>query len=63
MAFGAFGKRGATGIKPQPDEDGILEGITSLHSWIKSQTMIKPNQPKMKGKHGGSKYDEVTFFG
>jgi hypothetical protein len=25
-----------------PTENGLLEGISSLHSWIKSQTMIKP---------------------
>ena len=58
MSLGAFGKRG-TALKSQQKEDehGILEGISSLHSWIKSQTMIKPNQ-KMKGKHGAM-YDEV----
>ena len=60
MSFGAFGKRGGT-AKPGKGEDdhGILEGISSLHSWIKSQTMIKPNQ-KMKGKHAAM-YDEVSI--
>lgn len=60
MSFGAFGKRGGI-AKPGKGEDehGILEGISSLHSWIKSQTMIKPNQ-KMKGKHAAM-YDEVSL--
>ena len=26
-----------------PTENGLLEGISSLHSWIKSQTMIRPH--------------------
>ena len=57
MSFGAFGKRGVA--KPgQDDQHGILEGISSLHSWIKSQTMIKPNQ-KMKGKHAPM-FDEAS---
>ena len=59
MSFGAFGKRGA--VKPgqgADDQHGILEGISSLHSWIKSQTMIKPNQ-KMKGKHAAL-FDEAS---
>ena len=55
--FGAFGKRGAA---PAADTDGhgLLEGISSLHSWIKSQTMIRPNQ-KVNGKPGGA-YEEVS---
>ena len=60
MNFGPFGKRGGL-AKPGKgdDEHGILEGISSLHSWIKSQTMIKPNQ-KMKGKT--AMYDEVSLL-
>ena len=58
MNFGPFGKRGVAKPGKGDDEHGILEGISSLHSWIKSQTMIKPNQ-KMKGKHAAM-YDEVN---
>lgn len=59
MSMGPFGKRGP--VKPgqaADDQNGILEGISSLHSWIKSQTMIKPNQ-KMKGKHAPM-FDEAS---
>ena len=61
MALGSFGKKpafgkktmGAFGKKTKPDSaeaeaHGLLEGISSLHSWIKSQTMMKPTT-KMKG--------------
>ena len=58
MNFGPFGKRGMAKPGKGDDEHGILEGISSLHSWIKSQTMIKPNQ-KLKGKHAAL-YDEVN---
>ena len=40
------------------DEDGnhgILEGISSLHSWIKTQTMIRP------AKLGGVKREGAGF--
>ena len=57
MSIGAFGKRGGPKAAQVDDQQGILEGISSLHSWIKSQTMIKPNQ-KMKGK--GQMYEEVS---
>ena len=57
MSMGAFGKRGGPKAAQVDDQQGILEGISSLHSWIKSQTMIKPNQ-KMKGK--GQMYEEVS---
>ncbi len=51
----------AGGSDPSEEPHGILEGISSLHSWIKTQTMIRPH-PKMpsqgaKGKLG--MYDEV----
>ena len=60
MNFGPFGKRGGLAKAGKgDDEHGILEGISSLHSWIKSQTMIKPNQ-KMKGKT--AMYDEVSLL-
>ena len=36
------------------DAHGILEGISSLHSWIKTQTMIRPN--KLAVKRDGSVY-------
>ena len=35
-----------------PTENGLLEGISSLHSWIKSQTMIKP-AGREKDTHSG----------
>ena len=39
-------------------QHGILEGISSLHSWIKTQTMIRP--AKLGGGGGGKRegYDE-----
>ena len=55
---GGGGGGGADGGEPH----GILEGISSLHSWIKTQTMIRPH-PGMgrRGKLGG--YDEVSGEG
>ena len=40
---------------------GILEGISSLHSWIKSQTMIRPN--KIVKKKPEDNYDDVSKTG
>lgn len=51
-------KSAGGGADKQEDSHGILEGISSLHSWIKTQTMIRPHQKK-GGKHGAV-YDEVT---
>ena len=53
-AAGAFGKKPG-GLEPK-DEHGLLEGISSLHSWIKSQTMIRPNR---KAKTNQDVYDPV----
>ena len=40
-------------VKPvEDDAHGILEGISSLHSWIKTQTMIRP--AKLGVKREGS---------
>ena len=51
MGIGAFGKKALPGMDSGNKEDhGLLEGISSLHSWIKSQTMMKPTT-KMRGKH------------
>nr|XP_040567096.1 dynein intermediate chain 1, axonemal-like isoform X1 [Lepeophtheirus salmonis] len=36
------------------DAHGILEGISSLHSWIKTQTMIRPSTKSTKGKGGAT---------
>ncbi len=49
-------KKSASDQKPE-EAHGILEGISSLHSWIKTQTMIRPHQ-KRGGKQGAV-YDEV----
>ena len=42
--------------KGKADEEahGILEGISSLHSWIKTQTMIRPTKL-------GKKKDDMSF--
>ena len=41
------------------EADGILEGVSSLHSWIKNQTVIPPTT---KMSHIRSTYDEVNKF-
>ena len=57
MDLGTFGKKtpfgkkgfGAVGKKTGGNEGeshGLLDGISSLHSWIKSQTMMKPGMKK-----------------
>ena len=43
--MGAFGKKSGSGN--DGESHGLLEGISSLHSWIKSQTMMKPGIKKM----------------
>ena len=51
-------KKSTGGADKQEDAHGILEGISSLHSWIKTQTMIRPHQ--RKGGKPGQVYDEVS---
>ena len=46
------------GNDTKEEAHGILEGISSLHSWIKTQTMIRPHQKGRGGKQGAM-YDEV----
>ena len=58
---GRFGKRSMVANESGDKEShGILEGISSLHSWIKTQTMIRP-QSKIRSKQGGT-YDEVSVY-
>ena len=45
--FGALGKKAPAGN--DGEAHGLLEGISSLHSWIKSQTMMKPGKRMMVG--------------
>ena len=47
--------------KGKADEEahGILEGISSLHSWIKTQTMIRPT--KLGKKKDDMSFDDVSF--
>ena len=52
--FGGFGKKAPKDEEP----NGLLEGISSLHSWIKSQTMMKPGK-KMMGMKMEHAYDPV----
>ena len=54
-------KRSTSGKDQGDDAHGILEGISSLHSWIKTQTMIRPH-PKGRGGKQGAMYDEVIIF-
>ena len=54
-------KKQSTSGKDQGDEaHGILDGISSLHTWIKTQTMIRPH-PKSRGGKQGAMYDEVNI--
>ena len=55
---GGISKRSmVTNESGDKEAHGILEGISSLHSWIKTQTMIRPHS-KIRSKQGGT-YDEV----
>ena len=56
--FGALGKKAQAGGDGEPH--GLLEGISSLHSWIKSQTMMKPGK-KMMGMKIEPAYDPVVI--
>jgi hypothetical protein len=55
------GKKGTTSTSNEQEAHGILEGISSLHSWIKTQTMIRPH-PKMGRGQKGAIYDEVCLY-
>lgn len=65
---GVAGKKGGGGNLPQggpgqeSEANGILEGISSLHSWIKTQTMIRPTPKISRGKLSGT-YEEVGSRG
>ena len=54
-------KKSTSGADTKEEAHGILEGISSLHSWIKTQTMIRPHQKGRGGKQGAM-YDEVRFI-
>ena len=49
------GPQGKQQLGPGPDDGshGILEGISSLHTWIKSQTMIRPAKLGVVKREGG----------
>ena len=49
-------KKGRGG-KQDEEAHGILEGISSLHSWIKTQTMIRPTK---LGKKKDDSFDDVS---
>ena len=53
-------KRSTSGKDGGEDAHGILEGISSLHSWIKTQTMIRPHPKGGRGGKQGAMYDEVS---
>lgn len=60
LGLNAFVQEVGKGRKPRPgkpgeeEAHGILEGISSLHSWIKTQTMIRPTKL-------GKKKDDMSF--
>ena len=54
-------KKSTSGNDTKEEAHGILEGISSLHSWIKTQTMIRPHQKGRGGKQGAI-YDEVSLY-
>ena len=57
---GAAGGGGGGGAAAGDQEaHGILEGISSLHSWIKTQTMIRPHPKMGRGGKMGGVYEEV----
>ena len=51
-------KKGVKGGKGDDEAHGILEGISSLHSWIKTQTMIRPT--KLGKKKDDMSFDDVS---
>ena len=55
LSSGSSGRRSPGG----EDAHGILEGVSSLHSWIKKQTMIRPTHKMSQIR---SQYDKVRFF-
>ena len=54
LSSGSSGRRSPGG----EDAHGILEGVSSLHSWIKRQTMIRPTHKMSQIR---SQYDKVRL--
>ena len=52
-------KTGGKAGKGDDEAHGILEGISSLHSWIKTQTMIRPT--KLGKKKDDMSFDDVSI--
>ena len=46
------------GRSDEEGNHGILEGISSLHSWIKTQTMIRPTKLGVKRTDSGAFSDD-----
>ena len=49
-------KHDVSGKQPSKEPSGILEGVSSLHSWIKNQTAISPH-PRIRAMR--SMYEAV----
>ena len=43
---------------PWKEAKGILEGVSSLHSWIQKQTLIRPHQKMTQIRR---EYDYVSY--
>lgn len=42
---------------------GVIEGISSVHSWIKAQTMVRPSNIGRTGSHDSEDDEEdITIF-
>ena len=51
-------KRGKMAKKEDKGNAGIIEGISSVHSWIKAQTMVRPANIGRTGSHDSEDDEE-----
>ena len=51
-------KRRKTAKKEEMSVSGIIEGISSVHSWIKAQTMVRPTNIGRSGSNDSDDEEE-----
>ena len=50
--------RGKMAKKEDKSVAGVIEGISSVHSWIKAQTMVRPSNIGRTGSHDSDDEEE-----
>ena len=54
--------RGKMAKKEDKSVTGVIEGISSVHSWIKAQTMVRPSNIGRTGSHDSEDDEEDVLI-